>query len=191
MTQWRVTSTGTRQWRGADGNWYPTEAQALGARPLRPLPPPPSVYRRPSETTLPAGGFLAILAAVAIVAGSFLPWLSLPGVLNRDAYQLGAGASFSIDGLVLLLMAVVVALIGFVRLTNSEMPRWIQSSTIVPGIVAIIVCLNRYFPIASLVNKYHREGAMLASVGVGIWIAAFGGLLAIVAGLILRSPRAR
>ncbi|MGH9107971.1 MAG: hypothetical protein ACRDY3_00645 [Acidimicrobiales bacterium] len=111
------------------------------------------------------------------------------GLITRNAFQLGKDASFSADGLVLLLLGVVVALIGVVRLTSSSMPRWIQSSTIAPGIVAVLVCLNRLPALHSTAGKLNTStaGIVAASTGFGVWVAIVGGALAIVAGLILRS----
>jgi hypothetical protein len=62
-TPWRVTADGERQWRGADSNWYSSEALALEAgsvaplsgAPAPPVKPFPGIYRRPSKVPTAKG----------------------------------------------------------------------------------------------------------------------------------------
>jgi hypothetical protein len=82
MTQWRVTPDGERQWRSADGNWYPTESAALlaGLRPsvegppTRSIPPAraatPGVYAKPVGRNRygPKDAKVAILVTWVIIA---------------------------------------------------------------------------------------------------------------------------
>lgn len=206
MAEWRYGPDGQKEWLGRDGNWYSSERLAIAASAA--FPRGPYVAPAPSPTpvqapigaypvyqseasTLPAGAFLAITAGGLIAIGAFLPWFSVSaaGSVTRNAFQLGNDFSFSADGVVLLLVGIVAALIGVVRLTKTAMPRWIQSSTILPGVVAIAAVVNRYGSIQSLANQMNASahGLFVASVGYGIWLPVAGGALAIVAGLILRS----
>jgi hypothetical protein len=194
---WRVTPDGEKQWQGSDGYWYPIRDETFMAGVQQPVrivhSQPPPIYGSSRTNTTPAGGFLAVAAGVAIVIGAFLPWVSLRvgfATVSRNSVQLGANEGFSIDGVVLLGFGVIVAMIGVAALTNSSMPRWLQRSAIVPGIGAVAVCLNRYFPLHS--DVAHATSALVgldgaAAVGYGIYIVAAGGFLAVLSGLILRS----
>ena len=111
----------------------------------------------------------------------------LLGTYNRNGFQLGADASFSVDGLIAVVLGVVTIVIGIARLTGTAMPRFLQRSSIVTGIALVILGASDVASVSNMVqNVKSQSSAVIASVGFGLYIVIFGGVVAIVAGLILR-----
>jgi len=118
---------------------------------------------------------------------SFLPWASVQTLLftmNRNAFQLGQGRSFSATGAVLLLLGIVTALIGITCLTGSAMPRFLQRSPIVTGAAALLVAASN----GPAIQNWAKTVGAAASVGFGVWVAVLAGLTALAGGIVLR-PR--
>jgi hypothetical protein len=74
-----------------------------------------------------AAGLLMLLAAALFAAGSFSPWVSyvLPtgAALSRNAYQFGAGNSWTYFGPIILLGAFVLAIFGVATLFHPWRPN--------------------------------------------------------------------
>ena len=144
-----------------------------------------------ASSTTPAGAWLAIIGGLISGIGSFLPWFSatvpLLGTLNRNGFQLGSNDSFSADRLIAILLSIVTIIIGIARLTNSSMPRFIQRSSIVTGIVLIIVGASDIGSVNTMVkNVENGSSSVLASIGFGLYLVIVGGVVALVGGLVLR-----
>jgi hypothetical protein len=186
----RQASDGQWQELRADGYWYPVG-------PLNPLGSAGSLQVTQSsaaakDSTVPAGGWMAIIGGALMIIGAVLPWATATtafgGNLSRNAFQLGNNAGFSIDGVVAVLMGVVTIVIGGVRLTNSRSPRFLQRSAIITGVVAILICADRYSGLNNLANSVRGSHSLVsASIGYGFWLLGVGGVVAITAGFILRS----
>lgn len=149
-----------------------------------------------SASTLPAGAWLAIVAGAFMALGGFLPWGTantvLLGTINRNAFQLGNNFGFSIDGVIALGLGIVTAIIGVTRLTKTAMPRYLQRSPLVTGIVAVILVIVDAPGINSWASQLNNSsGATSAGIGYGLWLVAFAGALAVVAGLTPRSRAAK
>jgi hypothetical protein len=76
--EWRVTAAGDKQWLGADGNWYSSEALAATSGSAPTAPPSaaaqtfPGIYRRPTKKRRriqPIGWVILGLVAVGLVVG--------------------------------------------------------------------------------------------------------------------------
>jgi len=138
-----------------------------------------------------AGAVITIFGGVLLVLSAFLPWMSAHAVfasVNRNAYQLGDNMGFSADGLVLTLLGLVAVLIGITRSLRATLPPFVQRSPIIIGIVAVIVPLARVGSINDLVQQINSSTDLAsASVGFGLWLAVFAGVITVVGGLALRS----
>jgi hypothetical protein len=170
-------SYGSGWWEASDGRWYP---------PVDRRPPPPAIYD-PSDVadTTPAGAWLAIAGGAMIAIGSLLPWVQIGG-FARNGFQLGANESVTIDGPICLILGIVTIVIGITRLTNSAMPRFIQRSTIVTGVVVGFVLAGDYSAIHHSVDQTNGSWD-IASIGYGYWVCGVGALVAVAGGIVLRS----
>jgi hypothetical protein len=146
---------------------------------------------RKRADTAPAGAWISLAAGVLMVVSAFLPWVTASGGfinISRNAMQLGDQQGFSVDGVVLIVLGLVTALIGVTRLTQAAVPSFIQRSPIITGAAAGFVALDRLPAINDLVQRVHSASALIsASVGFGLWVAVVAGALAIIGGLVLRT----
>jgi hypothetical protein len=88
-TPWRVTADGERQWRGADGNWYPNEIRAVLAGTLADpsLPrPPPTIYVRTRPKYSDRSTRIAILITLGVIA-VIVVWVGISKVLPHAQYD--------------------------------------------------------------------------------------------------------
>jgi hypothetical protein len=167
------------QWQElrADGYWYP-----IGT----PNPSAPTA----GASTVPAGGWLAIIAGLIIGISSVLPWVtaSVPTeTVSRNGFQLGNHFGFSWDGVIAMVLGVITVIIGVVRLTNSSPPRFMARSAIATGIGAALIFGNRYGDLQDYARQFNGSQFVTASVAYGFWLLAVGAGIAIVSGLILRT----
>ena len=129
---------------------------------------------------MPAGGWLAIVGGALLVVGTLTPWLTatvpLVGTLNRNAFQLGAGEGLSYQGPIVALMGALTVVIGVTRLARASMPRYLQRSAIVTGIISAIVVVTG----AASAHSWAQSASsnlIEASIGYGIWLAGIGAAL--------------
>ena len=121
-----------------------------------------------------------------MVVGAFLPWISssnqsLGGIGSQNAFQLGAQASFRIDGEILLVLGVIVAAAGIARLKTGAAPWFVSFAGTFSGIVVIIMCVDQYFTQGAFGSL---DGG--TSVGYGLVVTLIAGVAAFVAGILLR-----
>ena len=88
-----------------------------------------------------------------------------------------------------MILAIITIVIGITRLTGTDMPNFIQRSSIVTGAVIGWFALSNYSSINDWAKTVNTTPSLYASVGFGLWITAIGGLVAIVGGLVLRQSR--
>ena len=162
------------------------------------------ISETPSPTTasedrlrpIPTGWeWLLIVAGALVAIGSLLPWeQARAGVvsLTRNGFQLGANLSFSTDGLIVMALGVIAALIGITRLTSRSFPRWLNGSPFVLGAVILVFGIVDERSLANTVNglrSSYPSGAY--SVGYGIWLVIAGGAIITLAGLLGRVGNAK
>jgi hypothetical protein len=139
------------------------------------------------------GGWVALIGGVLMVAGSLLPWTHaqiFAAIVDRNGMQLGANTSFSVAGLVTLLLGIVTCLIGLSTIVRFEMPPFVQRSPIITGIVAASVVLLNIGAMQHYVQTVRAAStATVASLGFGLWLLFLGCALAIIGGLVLRTTR--
>ncbi len=116
----RQATDGEWQELREDGYWYPVEGPAIHEAFVGSLlsATPPSAA--PKNSTVPAGGWMAIIGGALMIVGAVLPWVTASAAfgvsLSRNAFQLGNNNGFSIDG-------VVAVIIGV-----SHNPHWYRSA---------------------------------------------------------------
>jgi hypothetical protein len=145
---------------------------------------------------IPTGWEWVLIVAGALVAiGSLLPWEQASTgfvSITRNGFQLGANLSFSTDGLVVMALGVIAALIGITRLTSRSFPRWLNGSPFVLGAVILVFGIVDERSLANTVNGLrasYLSGAY--SVGYGIWLVIAGGAIIALAGLLGRVGNAK
>lgn len=148
----------------------------------------PLIYQHQSQTApnAVAGAVFALIGGALIVVGTLLPWVTERdafALLNRNAFQLGPNLSVTFAGPVVLAFGALSIVIGIVRLLNSSMPRYVQGSTIVTGLVSGAIIAYNY-PVNS--NR-----AVITTVAYGYWICAVGAGLAFLGGVMMRRPDPR
>jgi hypothetical protein len=121
-----------------------------------------------------------------MIIGAFLPWISsssqsLGGSGSQNAFQLGTQASFRIDGEILLVLGVIVAVAGIVRLKTGQAPWFVAFAGTFCGVVVIIMCVDQYFTQGAFGSL---DGG--TSVGYGLVVALIAGVASFVAGILLR-----
>jgi hypothetical protein len=142
---------------------------------------------------MPAGAWLSILGGGLAVVASFLPWVTgtsaLGVTVTRNAFQFGANYGFSVDGVVLVALGVIGAVIGIARLTKTAMPRYLQRSPIVLGLVVAAVAVNRIPSINDLVHSVNNacSGNCSATMAYGVYICFLGAAFMLIGGIVLRS----
>ena len=146
-------------------------------------------YRRTSNVA--GAAWITLVGGVLLAVGSFLPWATAQIFvvsLNRNGMQLGQNDSFSLDGLVTLILGLVTVLIGVGRLSNFAIPRYIQRSAIVAGFAAGAIAIYDINSVRNLVDTQQSAapGGVFA-VGYGIYVVVSGAVIAVLGGLILRT----
>ncbi len=141
-----------------------------------------------------AGAWITILGGLMLGISGFLPWFTasiLGGTISRNGMQLGQGDSFSIDGLIVILLGAATLLIGISRLSGFPVPRWIQRSPIVTGLAGALVVGSDIPSLNNLVNTVQSQSQLAtASLGYGVYIGMAGAAVAVIGGLMLRRAAA-
>jgi hypothetical protein len=150
--------------------------------------PSPTAASEDGLRPIPTGWEWVLIVAGALVAiGSLLPWEQAStgfASITRNGFQLGADLSFSTDGLVVMALGVIAALIGITRLTSRSFPRWLNGSPFVLGAVILVFGIVDERSLANTVNglrSSYPSGAY--SVGYGIWLVIAGGAIIALAAL--------
>jgi hypothetical protein len=170
--------------------------RASGMRTVISETPSPTAASEVGLRPIPTGWEWVLIVAGALVAiGSLLPWEQASTgfvSITRNGFQLGANLSFSTDGLVVMALGVIAALIGITRLTSRSFPRWLNGSPFVLGAVILVFGIVDERSLANTVNglrSSYPSGAY--SVGYGIWLVIAGGAIIALAGLLGRVGNAK
>ena len=161
------------------------------ATPPEPAPPPPPVAVAPARRRFPVGAVLALVGAIAVILSAVLPWTRgphpdlVPGVLPRDVplldvvFDFGAGRGGPSMGIALLWAGVaggLMALLTMVAPMLRFLRRLIGLVTLaIPGLFVARVALG-------LLAEPGGIGRLWAVLGVGVYVAAAGALMQMVAG---------
>ena len=193
---WRQNPSGAWEWLSDNGGWLPQPmAPLLGAAKSNGSVPlsvrNDSVPLSAPNDTTPAGAWLTIAGGILLTVGTLLPWgtatAPLVGSISRNAFQLGNDNSLTFDGPVLLFLGIITVVIGITRLTGTAMPRFLQRSSIVTGIVAALVIADDYSGLHDWAKQLNSSRVTtIAAIGYGFWICSAAALLCIVGGLVLR-----
>lgn len=136
-----------------------------------------------------------MIGGVLLVIAPFLPWLSVSGTIflgevDLNAFQLGDiahGSSFTWDGVELVALGVLTLGVGVIRLTTVALPKAILHGTVLLGLLAGSICINRYRLMNHAVDVVNTKYAFVSSlIESGLYVAIFGSVGAILAGLIVR-----
>ncbi len=135
--------------------------EVLGVQPR----PGARVARRPRRYPAPAGVFVMVLGAVLVIVGSVMPWVRL-GPISVSGLE-GDGRITAVLGLLILILALAS------RTSPSRLPR-------------VLVMVGALFSvaIAAVDNTRLREGLPENLIGAGIGTVFFGGILALIGGLL-------
>lgn len=140
---------------------------------------------------------ILIVGGVFMVIGSYEPWThgSLTGpsvVLHRNGLQLGFDHSFSLAGLISIMVGFAMMLSGAMRLAERSVPRHFDPSPLISGLIGVGVGL---FGLANA-NVYtkamlhdHRN-LFVAGSSYGVWFVLIGGTAILLIGLVSRDPGA-
>lgn len=163
--------------------WAPEEpTPSIGVHEW-PAPSLPEVDRPPVPT---GWEWVLVVAGLMAAAGSLLPWEQANvGIasLTRNGFQLGNNLSFSSDGLVVLLLGAIGALIGITRLAGRPFPRWINDSPILVGLIIALYGINDELNMSQTVANLRKQDPVgLFTVGYGLWLVIVGGALFLLAG---------
>ncbi|MHB1988914.1 MAG: zinc ribbon domain-containing protein [Acidimicrobiales bacterium] len=149
--------------------------------------PVPAPADKPTDQR--AGAWITLGGGAILVVSAFLPWFTasvFSQSISRNGMQLGQGDSFSVDGLIILLLGLVAVLIAIGRLAKFSLPRWVQSSPVVVGLVASVYAALDIPGIDHLVASVRQRSSLVtASTGFGVYLAVVGGVIALVGGLVL------
>ena len=158
-------------WRASDGRWYPP----VGLPPPTPWPPSPTPVLRVSD-----GWFwTAVGAAVAVVIGAALPWVTATapfvGTISRSGID-GGG-----DGLITGAIGVGIGVIALA--TRRRRDRNVGIAVVLLAVVLIGLA------IAEMANVQHRINSIdsryvSAEIGIGLYVTLFGAVAGIVAGVL-------
>jgi hypothetical protein len=150
--------------------------------------------RVPEDTSRASGGgWFSLVGGLLIVAGSLLPWTHaqvLAAIVDRNGMQLGANSGFSVVGLVTLILGLITCLIGLSTVAHFQMPRFVQRSSIITGVVAAALVALNIPTLEHYVQTVQATSALAqASLGYGLWLVFIGCALSITGGLVVRASR--
>jgi hypothetical protein len=119
------------------------------------------------------GGLLAFIGAVLLVAGAFTQWLRT----NIETYT---GWDISVDGKVVVGLAVVALLIGLVLIAGVR-NIVLRLALLALGVWAIVIA------IVDIVDVGNQPDSLEPAIGIGLVLVAIAGVVLLLAGLVTRS----
>jgi hypothetical protein len=139
---------------------------------------------RPANTFI-AGVAMIGLGGVLLIIATLMPWITATaGFVSLSRSGLG----FSSDAIIILILGVLMLVMAIVRFTNTAMPRFLQNSPIVTGVVCGGLGIYDYIQVSNRVKDAQAASSLVsASVGAGLYLVFVGAGLAVVGGIVLRS----
>jgi hypothetical protein len=158
--------------------------------------PPHSVASAERLRQAPTGWDWVLIVAGALVAiSSLLPWEQAStgfASINRNGLQLGADLSFSADGLIVMALGAVVALVAVAILTTKSCPWWVNGLPIIIGAIVLLFGIADEISIANTVSGLRSSYPTgVYSVGYGVWLVIVAGAIIVLAGVVGWGARRR
>jgi hypothetical protein len=127
------------------------------------------------------GAVLAIAAGGLLILGAALPWITMGSPLvGTMANRSGLAGE---DGLIFLVGGLILAALGLCALSGH--PSTVPGLLIAGGLAAASGALLEYRDMAQAITGVANDASYSLGVGVGIWFLFAGGLLCVVAGIVL------
>jgi hypothetical protein len=144
-------------------------------------PTPAQAVSKP--TAIEWGGAMVAIAGGLAVLGSFLPWITATaafvGTIGRSGLD-GGG-----DGIITIALGIVIALLGIALLARSGRPQPARIGAAICGLILLVVA---YLDIQDVNERLaDLEAGVIGSVGMGLIIIAFAGVLAMLGALVSRN----
>jgi hypothetical protein len=160
----------------------------------------PEVERSESEVTRPAarptpkvrvaGGFV-LGGAIALLAGSAMPWMEVTGPKVGDAWT-ATGLDLG-DGRITVALALVLAVLGAAiitgRMTRFGGTKVAAMGALVAGAAALAVVAVDIADVADRATRLGVPVGAVSNVGSGLWLAFVGALFAVGGGLMAFANR--
>ncbi|MBV9952224.1 MAG: zinc-ribbon domain-containing protein [Acidimicrobiia bacterium] len=163
----------------APPTWQPPQQQqpAWGAQPQQqPWGAQPAYGAAPAPARKKGnvlGGLLAFVGAILLVAGSFTQWL-------RTNVKTYSGWDVSVDGKVVIGLAVVAVIVGFLLIAGVR-NIVLRLALVALGVWAIVIA------IVDIVDVGNQPDALQPAIGVGLVLVAIAGAVLLLGGLVTRS----
>jgi hypothetical protein len=156
--------------------WQQPQAQPAWQQPQQPQWPgaQPQYAAPPAQKKGNAlGGLLAFLGALLLVTGSFTQWV-------RTNVETIIGWNASVDGKVVVGLAVVALLVGMVLVAGVRniVPRL---ALLALGVWAIVIA------VVDIIDVGNQDDALEPAIGIGLVLVAAAGAILLLAGLVTRS----
>jgi hypothetical protein len=129
------------------------------------------------------GRNIAIVGAVLLIVGAFLPWASMMGE--------GVSGVSGLEGKLAILMGVIVGVFLFVKVP------WAKWAIVVAGIVGLLVGIKGYLDIKEAMSAMEALSALGEavgeqvdlgfSIGLGVYLVIVGGIVAAVGGFMKKA----
>jgi hypothetical protein len=158
-----------QQW-GAPQQQQPQQQQQWGGQPQVAYGAAPAAAKKKGNVL---GGLLAFIGAVLLVAGAFTQWLRT----NIETYT---GWDISVDGKVVVGLAVVALLIGLVLIAGVR-NIVLRLALLALGVWAIVIA------IVDIVDVGNQPDSLEPAIGIGLVLVAIAGVVLLLAGLVTRS----
>lgn len=144
-------------------------------------PAPPPIYQRrqlAQDASVATGATLAVVGGALLAVGTLLPWIrALGGLVSRNAFELGANQSITIDGPALLILGVLGAVVGIVRLAAGTDVRFFKGSALGLGIISGLWLAIEFGSLYNLADPKN-----VSFIGYGFWVACVGAVLLVIGG---------
>ena len=137
----------------------------------------------PARTRNNTPALIALVGAVLIAIGSFLPWVSVEAGGFSDSKTGIEG-----DGTITLFLAVVIGVIAAIALSRGALPKAAAIIAIIAAVIAIAIAVIDFIDIQSRISDVEDESAGLASasMGLGMWVLIVGSIAALVGSIMSR-----
>lgn len=123
------------------------------------------------------------LGGLLVAGGSFLPWITVSGLLSVSRNGLDGGG----DGLITLGLGIALALVAVASFSGTGLPLWSRALGFLGGLGALAVAIYDGVDVARAAAGI-STGLASGSVGAGIFVVGAGGGLAILVALFANGP---
>lgn len=133
---------------------------------------------------VPAAMLLWVGGAILVI-GAILPWgkVGVEGLGSLSVTGIDGG-----DGKITIVLAVLLALLGWLVNAERHLPKWIFTGGIAFAAIALATGLTNY---VNLDDAVINGTTFKATVGIGLWITITGGAIALVGSIMaFRAGRA-